>query len=90
MAMVGAASAAMVTTGATTATAAAATQYANDLWAEYKYKPSQPYEAQNLCRQGQLLYNDVFFGSPNGTSDQYFYCSPGANGNWNLWRRHRV
>ncbi|MFC5666622.1 hypothetical protein ACFP3U_27110 [Kitasatospora misakiensis] len=83
-----AASAAALTVGASTATAApsAAATTINELYRQY----TEARIAWNQCQLGIVHYNNVYYGDPNGGNDEYFYCSPGANGTWNLWWRHNV
>ncbi len=83
-----AAPAAPLTAG--TAAAAPAHGYVNELWREYHYSPDAPWVAGNQCIEGRAYYNNYYYGNLNGTSDQFFYCATGANGNWNLWWRKWV
>ncbi len=81
-----AAPAAPLTAG--TAAAAPAQGYVNELFNTY-YADFFP-DPEKECRWGEDVYNNHYYGNVNGTSDQFFYCATGANGNWNLWWRKWV
>lgn len=69
------------------ASAAPAATYVNDLVRDWG---PGAFPAYGLCLEYQRDFNQQRYGNPNGSSDQYYYCTSRSDGGANLWWRHSV